>query len=638
MKWISFNSKTRLYVVSAGIIFIFALIILRILYIQIFQYDYITEKAKENWDREIPFVAERGLIVDRSDQVIVSNELAPTVYFMPAQNKNVEDVAKKLAPLLEMEESKLLEKLQQKAYLVKLAPEGKNVSIEVGQQIAELNLNGVYVAVDYRRQYPHGQLLARLLGFTGFDYTGLSGLEYAYDDVLTSSAHAIRMYTDAKGSALSHLQAEWLEGKEGANVQLTIDLNLQKIVERELSQAMLKHDADQAWAIAMNPNNGEILALASLPSYDPLKFQQVKPEIFNRNLPVFMSYEPGSTFKIITLAAALEEKVVNLEGDHFHDHGYTMIEGARLRCWKREGHGDQTFLQVVENSCNPGFIELGRRVGPEKLQKYIRDFGFGESTNSTIAGEARGILFSEESYGPVEHATTSFGQGVSVTPIQQVQAISAAVNGGYLYQPTIVKSIYNTTSDNPIFKQEAVMKRRVISDATSAEIRKALESVVANGSGRNAYRDGLRIGGKTGTAQKVENGRYLEGNYIVSFVGVAPANKPEIVVYVAIDNPKSNLLFGGVIAAPVVGNIIEDYAKANNTIKDLAQMEREYKWGDPITMRLPDFTNQKVDDILKQHYHFKIEWHGEGTKIIDQLPKPNELINDTETLHLYLSD
>ena len=638
MKWISFNSKTRLYVVSTGIIFIFALIILRILYIQIFQYEHITEKAKENWDREIPFVAERGLIVDRSEKVIVANELAPTVYFMPAQNPDVQDVAKKLAPLLKIEESKLLEKLKQKAYLVKLAPEGKNISVEAGQQIAALNLNGVYVAVDYRRQYPHGQLLARLLGFTGFDYTGLSGLEYAYNDVLTSSAHAIRMYTDAKGSALSHLQAEWLEGKEGANVQLTIDLDLQKVVERELSQAILKHDADQAWGIAMNPNNGEILALASLPSYDPLKFQQVKPEIFNRNLPVFMTYEPGSTFKIITLAAALEEKVVNLRQDHFHDHGYTMIEGARLRCWKRAGHGNQTFLQVVENSCNPGFIELGQRVGPEKLQKYIRDFGFGESTDSTIAGEARGILFSESNYGPVEHATTSFGQGISVTPIQQVQAISAAVNGGYLYQPTIVKSIYNTTSDNPIFKQEPVMKRRVISDATSAEIRMALESVVANGSGRNAYKDGLRIGGKTGTAQKVENGRYLEGNYIVSFVGVAPANKPEIVVYVAIDNPKSNLQFGGVIAAPVVGNIIEDYAKANNTVKDLEQMEREYKWGDPVTTRLPNFVNQKVDEILKQHYPFNIEWHGTGTKINDQLPKPNELINDTETLHLYLSD
>ena len=638
MKWISFNSKTRLYVISIGIVSLFLIIILRILYIQIFQYEYITENAKKNWDREIPFVAERGLIVDRSKKVIVSNELAPTVYFMPAQNNDVQDVAKKLAPLLDVEESKLLEKLQQKAYLVKLAPEGKNIPVEVGQKIAELNINGVYVAVDYRRQYPHGQLLARLLGFTGFDYTGLSGLEYAYNDVLTSSAHAIRLYTDAKGNALKHLQAEWLQGNEGANLQLTLDLDLQKIVERELSQAILKHDAEQALAIAMNPKNGEILALASLPSYDPLDFQKVKPEIFNRNLPVFMTYEPGSTFKIITLAAALEEKVVNLTEEHFYDQGFTMIEGARLRCWQRHGHKDQTFMEVVENSCNPGFIELGQRVGPEKLLKYIRNFGFGESTGSTIAGEAKGILFSESSYGPVEHATTSFGQGISVTPIQQVQAVSAAINGGNLYQPTIVKSIYNNASKSPIFKQEPVLKRQVISEETSAKIRTALESVVANGSGRNAYRDGLRIGGKTGTAQKVENGRYLDGNYIVSFIGFAPANDPEIVVYVAIDNPKSNLQFGGVIAAPVVGNIIDDFAKANNTVKDLNQMEREYRWGDPITTRVPDFTNQKVDEILQQHYPYKIEWHGKGSKIIDQLPKPNELINDAEILHLFLSD
>lgn len=622
----------------AFILFVIAVII-RLFYVQIIQHDKLTELAKQNWDREIPFASERGEIVDRDGEVIVTNKLAPTLYFMPAQNDDIEQAAKQIASVLKVDEKKLYEKMNSKSYLVKLAPEGKNITYEQAVELQRLKIDGLYTGVDYVRHYPYGTLLSRLLGFTGYDTQGLAGIEYQYDKFLTSKDAAIRLFTDAKGNALPHVDDEWREGKQGAMVQLTIDLEVQQVVERELAQAMEKYNAEQALAIVMNPNTGEILSLASYPTYDPSNYEEVSSEIYNRNLPVWMTFEPGSTFKIITLAAALEEGKVDLDKDTFYDKGYTIVEDSRLRCWKREGHGLQTFLQVVENSCNPGFIELGQRVGPDKLMQYIRNFGFGETTGSNIAGEATGILFSKEAFGPVEHATTSFGQGIAVTPIQQVQAVSAAVNGGKLYKPYVVSKIIDSETGKTILENKPELKRTVISEQTSEKIRYALESVVANGSGRNAYRDGMRIGGKTGTAQKVENGRYKSGDYIVSFIGFAPSNNPQVVVYVAIDSPKSSVVFGSTIAAPIVGQIIEDIAPIIGlNVNREGQMEKQYRWGDPMTERVPNLVGMKVDEIMKLNYPFNIEMHGEGEVVKSQLPEPDNLLEVDGTIHLYLGN
>ncbi len=604
---------------------------------QIIQHDKLTELAKTNWDREIPFTSERGEITDRNGKLIVTNELAPTLYFMPTQNDNIEDAANQIAAVLNLDAKKLYEKMNSKSYLVKLAPEAKNISYEQAVKIQELKIDGLYSGVDYDRSYPYGNLLSRLVGFTGYDSQGLAGIEYQYDKLLTSKDAAIKLFTDAKGKALPHVNDEWREGKQGATVGLTIDVEVQKVIERELSQAMTKYNAEQALAIAMNPKTGEILALSSYPTYDPSKFEEVESSIYNRNLPVWMTYEPGSTFKIITLSAAVEEKVVDLEKDTFFDKGYTMVEGVRLRCWKREGHGEETFLQVVENSCNPGFIELGQRVGADKLMKYIKDFGFGQTTGSNIAGEASGILFSEEAFGPVEHATTSFGQGISVTPIQQVQAVSAAVNGGKLFTPYVVSKVYNPESGEVVIENKPTLKRNVVSEETSKIVRDALESVVANGSGRAAYRDGLRIGGKTGTAQKVENGRYKDGDYIVSFIGFAPANDPEVVVYVAVDSPKGETVFGSTIVAPIVGQIIEDIAPILGIEKDReGQLEKQYRWGDELTERVPDLIGVSVNEIMEMEYPYQIEVHGEGETVKAQLPEPESVLELDGTIHLYL--
>ena len=613
-------------------------IFVKLLFIQVVQREELTLKAQQNWDREIPFSSMRGVITDRNGKKLVTNELAPTLYYMPAQNDSPEEVYKQLTTVLPDLPSSVKEKLKKRDYLVKLAPEAKNITPEQATAIQQMQIKGLYTGVDYIRHYPYGNLLARLLGFTGYDMQGLAGIEYAYNELLTSNAAAIRLFTDAKGNTLPHVDDDWKEGAHGATVQLTIDVEIQQVVERELAQAMLKYDADQALAIAMNPKTGELLALASFPTYDPTNFSEVTPEVYNRNLPVFMTFEPGSTFKIITLSAALEEKLVNLHNDHFYDHGYTIVEDSRLRCWQRRGHGQQTFLEVVENSCNPGFIELGQRLGPTKLMSYIKNFGFGQSTQSNIAGESTGILFSEKAFGPVEQATTAFGQGISVTPIQQVQAVAATINGGKLMQPYIVSKIINSETGEPLAAQSPVVKRTVISRETSALVRSALESVVAKGSGRQAYRDGLRIGGKTGTAQKVEKGRYKDGDYIVSFIGFAPANDPEILVYVAIDRPTNHLQFGGVIAAPIVGQIIEDVAPILNLPKATEQLEREYVWGDDLTIRVDNFVGLERQQVLEHQYPFRISWHGEGTRIIDQLPRENGVMKLDETLHLYLAE
>ena len=636
MKWISIHSKKRLRILYVLFICLTAAVVIRLFFLQVFDQKELTKKAEENWDREIPFANERGHITDRDGDSIVTNKLAPTLYFMPSQSKDIEGAAAKIAQVLEVDAQTLLEKMNKKEYLVKLAPEGKNIPYEKAVELQGLQIEGLYSGVDYLRDYPYGTLLSRFLGFTGYDARGLAGIEYEYDKLLHGNSSAIRLFTDARGNNLPNVASAWKAGDDGATVELTIDVDVQKVVERELSQAMDRYDADQALAIAMDPNTGEILALSSYPTFHPAEYQSVEQSIYNRNLPVWMAYEPGSTFKIITLSAALEENLVDLENDRFYDPGYSMVAGARLRCWKRSGHGDETFLQVVENSCNPGFIELGQRLGSEKLMQYIKDFGFGEKTGSGIAGEASGILFSKERFGPVEQATTAFGQGVSVTPIQQVQAVSAAVNGGKLYTPYVVKKIFDPKSGEVIEETEPTVKKQVIREETSAKVRAALESVVANGSGRQAFRDGLRIGGKTGTAQKVENNRYLENNYIVSFIGFAPADNPQIVVYVAIDNPKKATQFGGVVAAPIVGQIIEDVAPFVGIEKSTEQLEKAYRWPDPITEKMPDFTGQTKDDISQQHYPFRIEWHGEGTKIGSQLPEAGSVIAQDGTIHLYL--
>jgi stage V sporulation protein D (sporulation-specific penicillin-binding protein) len=629
--------RKRIVVVFLIAFAFFFIMTFRLGYVQFVKGKELVDKAENLWSRDIPLKPERGEILDRNGKVIVENITAPSVVVIPRQIKNPEETAEKLAKVLNMPVEEAYKDITRSASVYLMSPEGRKLTEEQALQIQELNMEGVYLAEDSKRYYPYGSYLSHVLGFTGMDNQGLVGIELYYDEKLSGKEGSLSFFSDAKGHKLERMADIYNPPEDGLDLKLTIDTNIQSIIERELDLAMAKYNPDGALAIAMDPNTGEILAMDSRPNFNPDNYQNVKPEIYNRNLAVWSTYEPGSTFKIITLAAALEEKLVNLTEDKFHDTGSIEVAGSRLRCWKSGGHGHQTYLEVVQNSCNPGFVSLGEKLGKEKLFSYIKDFGFGKKTGIDLQGEGTGILFDLENVGPVELATTSFGQGVSVTPIQQVAAVSAAINGGYLYEPYVAKEWLDPVTGEVVEKIEPKLKRRVISEETSEQIRYALESVVAYGTGGKAYVEGYRVGGKTGTAQKVgKDGRYMSNNHIVSFIGFAPADDPQLVVYVAIDNPKNTIQFGGVVAAPIVGTIMEDSLRALGIEKRKDGLPKEYTWDEIPKVEVPDLVGQTTKDLQGYLNNLNIEAEGEGSVIIDQSPVAGEMVDQGSTIRIFL--
>lgn len=598
--------RKRLTIALIAGIAIFLIIDLRLGYVQFFLGDELTSKAKSLWSRQISFEPERGEIVDRNGVALATNISAPTVYVVPRQIKDPATAAEQLAAVLEADKQTIYKELIQKEMSVRL-PEGRKISHEKAKKVRALDIDGVYIGEDSKRSYPYGNYLSHVLGFAGIDNQGLIGLELEYDDELKGSKGSVQYYSDAKGQRMNDMADDYEAPVNGNDLKLTIDTKVQTIIERELDIAEQTYDPDSIIAIAMNPKTGEILGMSSRPGFDPADFQNVSSEVYNRNLPIWSAYEPGSTFKIITLAAALEEGKVDLHKDTFHDPGYADVDGTKLKCWKRGGHGAQTFLEVVQNSCNPGFVSLGEKLGKDTLFKYIKNFGFGEKTGIDLQGESKGILFNLNRVGPVELATTAFGQGVAVTPIQQVAALSAAINGGTLYTPYVASELIDPSTGEVIMKKEPVAKRKVISEDTSKKIREALESVVAQGSGGKAFVEGYRVGGKTGTAQKASGGRYLENNFIVSFIGFAPADDPELVVYVAVDNPKGTVQFGGVVAAPIVGSIMGDSLRALGVKERKGQLEKEYKYPENPLIEVPDLVGLTKKEISEVFLNLKIE-------------------------------
>ncbi|ASS91654.1 MAG: stage V sporulation protein D [Bacillaceae bacterium] len=630
--------KRLVFVLLAGFL-IFAVIEVRLGYVQFVLGGQLTSLAKDLWSRNIPFEPKRGEIVDRNGEKLATNVSAPSVFIIPRQVENPAETAQKLASVLNMPTEKAYQYVTKKEMIVRVHPEGRKISDEKAQEIRSLNLKGVYIAEDSKRYYPFNSLLAHVLGFTGIDNQGLSGLELYYDRQLKGQKGYVKFYSDAKGKRMPNEVEEYMPPVDGLNLKLTIDAKIQSIIERELDIAESKYNPDGIIAIAMNPNNGEILGMASRPTFDPTKYQHVDPKVYNRNLPIWSTYEPGSTFKIITLAAALEEKKVDLYREHFYDPGYVKVAGATLRCWKKGGHGDQTFLEVVQNSCNPGFVELGQRLGTSTLFEYIKKFGFGEKTGIDLAGEGSGILFQESQVGPVELATTAFGQGVSVTPIQQVAAVSAAINGGVLYTPNIAKEWIDPDTGDVVSRKTPEAKRRVISEETSKQIRAALESVVAKGTGRGAFVEGYRVGGKTGTAQKAApGGGYLTNNHIVSFIGFAPADNPQIVVYVAVDNPKGTVQFGGVVAAPIVGTIIKDSLRQLGVKPRTKQMEKKETWLDEKFVTVPDVLGLSKQELAEQLVNLKLDVNGDGKVVVQQSPKAGVKVKEGSTVRILLGD
>lgn len=625
----------RIKVTFLVMLLLFIFIVLRVFYIQIFDYKKLNSYASNLWSRDLPIEANRGLILDRNGVVLADNLTTTSLILIPNQIKDKEKATKELAKILNVEEKEMKKHVYKKASIERVHPEGRRLSYKTAEKISSLEMDGIYLVKEAKRYYPYKNLLSHTLGYVGIDNQGLSGLELQYDKYLTGKSGAIKYFSDAKGNKLN-LSDIYVEPQSGMNITLTIDINIQKSIERELDNIVDMFSPDMALAIAMDPKTGEILGMGSRPGYDPNNYQKFSQEVLSRNLPIFSSYEPGSTFKVVTMATAVEEKIVDLDKDHFYDSGSVNVDGSVLKCWKAGGHGDQTFLQVLQNSCNPGFVKIGQMLGKERLFSYIDKFGFGEKTGIDLNGEGQGIIFPLDKVGNVELSTTAFGQGVSVTPIQQVTAVSAVVNGGYLYKPYIVKNISEGEVNTIVKENKKTLVRKVISSETSQIMRRALESVVAKGGGKSAYIEGYRIGGKTGTAQKVKDGKYLVGNYIMSFMAVVPSNDPEVVLYLAIDNPKNTALLSSYTTTPIARRILLDIIEALDIEKQPNELEKDLEWTDKITYEVPNVVGMSVKEAKKLLSNFTIEYTGTGETVVSQSPDANTKLEDRGTVRLLL--
>ena len=629
------DKQFRIKIVFIIVILVIVFMFLRILYIQVFSYDKLNDLATSLWQRNLPITADRGRILDRNGKVLATNITTTTLYVVPNQVIDKEGTATKLASILGCDYDEMLKHLTKKTSLEKVNPEGRQLSSDIADKINELNIDGLYLMKESKRYYPYGTLLSHVLGYVGIDNQGLSGLELKYDDYLTGKNGSIKYTSDGKGNRLNNIEV-YEEATNGMDIYLTIDIDIQLALEKELENATAKYNPDESLAMVMDPNTGEIIAMGSNPTFDSNSYKEYSTEVINRNLPIWKNYEPGSTFKIITLAASIEEKTINVFEDHFHDGGSVNVEGARIKCWKKGGHGSQTFMQVVQNSCNPGFVLMGQKLGTERLYSYVEKFGFTTKTGIDLNGESSGIMFDLENIGPVEQATISFGQGISVTPIQQVTGVSAAINGGKLYKPYVVKYITEPVSNDIMYENSPTLVRRVISEESSSLVRTVLESVVSTGTGKNAYIENYRVGGKTGTAQKVKDGKYMVGNYIVSFIGFLPADKPEYVVYVAIDYPKGVTQYGGTVSAPIASNIMKNIISIKDIKPSKDVTPRTYTWLDVKYKQVPNVVGLSKKEVTKILKGFEVLYSGTGDTVMYQEPKEGTYIKENGTIRIML--
>lgn len=634
---IRWKVKKRIQVIFLCCVMLFTCILGKLGYEQLFHHGEIMEKAKESWERDFTVAGLRGSILDSKGEKLAYDVPSTSVMVVPAQIKDADTTAKQLADILEADEKKIKSTLTKKASTQKIQPEGRLIDDKKAKKIEELGLDGVYLVQDSLRYYPNNNYLAQVLGFTGIDNQGLAGLELQYDNILRAQNGALKIPLDAKGHNVKMYKERYEAPGRGMDVQLTIDSTIQGIVEREVDNLVKKYHPKSALALAMNPKTGEILAMVSKPDFDPNHYEDYDCDVYNRNLPIWMSYEPGSTFKSVIFASALDLNLFDMFKDTYDDKGYEMVNGARIKSWKAGGHGHQTFLQVLENSSNPGFVEISRRLGLDKEVEYVKKFGFGEKTGIDLPGESSGIMFDKKKMSELEQATVAFGQGISVTPIQLVTAFSAIINGGTLYQPYITKSVLDPITHDPLVEFKPTPKRQVIKEETSKQMRYALESVVANGGGKPAYMEGYKIGGKTGTAQKAENGVYSTSDYILSFLSAAPMDDPQIVLYIAADSPQNDVLYGGTVIAPIAKSCYEDILPYLGVEKTKNQIPKKLVWPETENIKVENFVGKKKKEVQQEGVTFT--FIGEGDYVIEQMPEEGTMFSsEGGEVWIYLGD
>lgn len=564
MKNKTFHKKKILVIFLAAFILILYLIG-RLVYLMVFDAEYYQQKAEDLHERERDIKAARGEIIDRNGTVLATNRTVCTISVIHSQIENPEKVIEKLSEFLEMDADQVRKKVEKISSIERIR---SNVDKRTGDKIRNLGLAGVKVDEDFKRYYPYNELASKVLGFTGGDNQGIVGLEVKYEKYLKGINGKILTTTDARGIELDGVAEDRLEPEAGNTLRISLDYTMQKYALQMAEKVRTEKQADKVGIILMNPQNGEIYAMVNVPEFDLNQPFMLNNEETGENLTdeqrqdalnqmwrngcINDTYEPGSTFKIITASAGLEEGAVHLT-DQFSCPGYKVVEDRRIRCHKVGGHGAENFVQGIQNSCNPVFIEVGLRIGVDRFFDYFRQFGLMDLTGVDIPGEAGTIMHKKENVGQVELATISFGQSFQITPIQLATTVSALVNGGRRVTPHFGMEVLSEEGKKvKTFRYNA--KKHIVSEKTSQTMRELLESVVAEGSGKNAYVEGYRIGGKTATSQTLPRSA---NKYISSFVGFAPADDPQILGMCVIYNPQG-VYYGGTIAAPVIGKIFEN--------------------------------------------------------------------------------
>lgn len=562
--WLSTSHRKKLVLMIAAILMVCILECVRLGVIMTVKSEYYMQKADELHQRERRIKAKRGRILDRNGEILAANEVVCTVSVIHSQIEDEDKVIKVLAGELNMDVEEVTKKVKKVSSMEYIKT---NVAKDIGDAIREYNLSGVKIDEDYKRVYPYNELASKALGFTGADNQGILGLEAKYDTYLSGTNGQILTLSDAGGIEIKGSREDRILPVDGQDLYTTLDVNIQKYATQLAWETMVKKEAKQVSIIVMRPDNGEILAMANVPEYnlnspyelnyepDEEEAQKDKMDLLNnmwRNFCINDTYEPGSIFKTVTATAALETGVVGLN-DSFTCSGATIVSDRRIRCHKTTGHGTQDFTHTVYNSCNPAFVEWGRRVGTDNMYLYMGKLGLLAKTGIDLSGEAGTIIHKQENVGAVELATMSFGQSFQITPVQMLRAVSAIVNGGRLVTPHF--GLYTGSSDGSVVNEFAYSTQdEAISSQTSETMKKILEGVVSEGGGTKAYIDGYSIGGKTATSQKLPRG---SGKYISSFIGFAPADNPQVIAMCLIDEP-TGVYYGGTIAAPVVKTLYEN--------------------------------------------------------------------------------
>lgn len=562
--WLSTSHRKKLVLMIAAILMVCILECVRLGVIMTVKLEYYMQKADELHQRERRIKAKRGRILDRNGEILAANEVVCTVSVIHSQIEDEDKVIKVLAGELDMDVEEVTKKVKKVSSMEYIKT---NVAKDIGDAIREYDLPGVKIDEDYKRVYPYNELASKVLGFTGADNQGILGLEAKYDTYLSGTNGQILTLSDAGGIEIKGSREDRILPVDGQDLYTTLDVNIQKYATQLAWETMVKKEAKQVSIIVMRPDNGEILAMANVPEYnlnspyelnyepDEEEAQKDKMDLLNnmwRNFCINDTYEPGSIFKTVTATAALETGVVGLN-DSFTCSGATVVSDRRIRCHKTTGHGTQDFTHTVYNSCNPAFVEWGRRVGTDNMYLYMGKLGLLAKTGIDLSGEAGTIIHKQENVGAVELATMSFGQSFQITPVQMLRAVSAIVNGGRLVTPHF--GLYTGSSDGSVVNEFAYSTQdEAISSQTSETMKKILEGVVSEGGGTKAYIDGYSIGGKTATSQKLPRG---SGKYISSFIGFAPADNPQVIAMCLIDEP-TGVYYGGTIAAPVVKTLYEN--------------------------------------------------------------------------------